>query len=101
MSHAGHNAGVKMTLTIRRGAAQRRALRSCATAAGKTELRVVGGLPAIQLRAKSTLGERAGRFLGQLDFDPALLDRDPWRAHLRQMNSTPHRIGFRPTRKPH
>jgi hypothetical protein len=30
-----------------------------------------------------------------------LLDRDPWRAHLRQMNSTPHRIGFRPTRKPH
>jgi len=92
---------MKKAPTIRRGAAQRRALRSCATAAGKTESKVVGGLPAIQLRAKSTLGERAGRFLGQLDFDPASLDRDSWRAHLRRMNCSRDRIGFRLTRKPY
>jgi len=73
LSHAGHTAGVKKTLTIRRGAAQRKALHSCATAAGKTESKVVCGLPAIQLRANGTLGERAGRHLGQLDFADATL----------------------------
>jgi hypothetical protein len=76
---------MKKALTIRLGAAQRKALRSCATATGKTESNVVRELFAIQLRAKVILGERAGHYLGQLDFEPASLDRDPWRAHLRRM----------------
>ena len=75
------------TLTIRLPAAQRKALRARAAATGQTESELVRTLIDLQLRAKGTLGERAGRYLGELDFEPASLDRDPWRAHLRRMNS--------------
>jgi plasmid stability protein len=77
------------TLTIRLPAAQCKALRARAAAAGRTESALVRELIDLQLRAKGTLGERAGRYLGRLDFEPASLDRDPWRAHLRRMNSRP------------
>jgi plasmid stability protein len=77
------------TLTIRLPAAQRRALRARAAAAGRTESALVRELIDLQLRTKGTLGERAGRYLGRLDFEPASLDRDPWRAHLRRINSRP------------
>ena len=85
---------MKKTLTIRLFAAQRKALRARATAAGKTESELVRELLDTQLRAKGTLGERAGRYLGRLDFAPASLVSDPWRAHLCQMNSRarPHRF---------
>jgi hypothetical protein len=43
----------------------------------------------LPLRATGTLGERAGKHLGCLDFAPAALDRDPWRAHLRTANVRP------------
>ncbi|OHE89320.1 MAG: hypothetical protein A3G75_00665 [Verrucomicrobia bacterium RIFCSPLOWO2_12_FULL_64_8] len=75
------------TLTIRLPAAQRQALRVRAAATGKTESELVRELLDVQLRAKSTLGERAGRYFGRLEFEPASLDRDPWRAHLRRMNA--------------
>ena len=77
------------TLTIRLGAGQRKALRARAASTGKTESDIVRELIDGQLQAKGTLGERAGRHLGRLDFAPAGLDRDPWRAHLRKMNSRP------------
>jgi hypothetical protein len=74
------------TLTIRLPATQRKALRARAAATGKTESELVRELLDVQLRTKGTLGERVGRYLGRLDFEPASLDRDPWRAHLRRMN---------------
>ena len=77
------------TLTIRLPAAQRKALRARAAAIGRTESELVRELINLQLRAKGTLGERAGHYLGRLDFEPAALDRDPWRVHLRRMNSRP------------
>ena len=77
------------TLTIRLGTAQRKALRARATSEGKTESDVVRELIDVQLRAKGTLGERAGKHLGSLDFAPAALDHDPWRAHLRKANVRP------------
>lgn len=87
LSYAGHLAGVTETLTIRLPAAQRKALRARAAATGRTESELVRELLDVQLRAKGTLGERAGRYLGRLEFEPASLDRDPWRAHLRRMNA--------------
>ena len=77
------------TLTIRLSSAQRKALRARATAEGKTESDVVREFIDGQLRARGTLGERAGRYLGRLDFAPAALDRDPWRAQLRKANVRP------------
>lgn len=77
------------TLTIRLGAAQRKALRARAAAEGKTESDVVRELIDVQLRAQGTLGERAGKYLGRLDFPPATLDSDPWRAKLRKANVRP------------
>lgn len=75
------------TLTIRLGSVQRKALRARAAADGKTESDVVREFIDVQLRAKGTLGERAGHHLGRLDFAPAALDGDPWRAHLRRANT--------------
>jgi len=75
------------TLTIRLDVKQRKALRARAAAAGKTESEIVRDLIEGQLQKRGTLGERAGRYLGHLDFEPASLDRDPWRAHLRRMNA--------------
>ncbi len=77
------------TLTIRLPAAQRKALRARAAANGKTESELVRDLIAGQLQKKGPLSERAGRHLGRLDFAPAGLDGDPWRAHLRKMNARP------------
>jgi plasmid stability protein len=77
------------TLTIRLPAAQRKALRARAAAAGRTESDLVRELIAGQLQEKGTLGERAGRHLGRLNFAPAAQDGDPWRAHLRRMNTRP------------
>lgn len=77
------------TLTIRLPVAQRKALRARAAATGKTESALVRELIAGQLQRKGTLGERAGRHFGRLDFAPAPGDGDPWRAHLRRMNSRP------------
>ncbi len=74
------------TLTIRLPAAQRKALRARATATGKTESELVREMIAGQMQRAGTLGERAGRHFGRLDFAPATLDRDPWRAHLRRIN---------------
>ena len=74
------------TLTIRLPAAQRNALRARAAATGKTESELVRKFIDEQLRRKGKVGERAGRYFGRLDFAPFSLDRDPWRAHLRQMN---------------
>ena len=42
-----------------------------------------------ELRGRGTLGERAGKYLGRLDFAPDSVDRDPWRAHFRRMNTRP------------
>jgi hypothetical protein len=75
------------TLTIRLPAVQRKALRARAAATGKTESELVRELISGQLLKQGTVGERAGRHFGRLDFAPASLDRDPWRAHLRRMNS--------------
>jgi hypothetical protein len=77
------------TLTIRLPAQQRKALRARAAATGKTESELVRDLIAGQLQKKGSLNERAGRHLGRLDFAPAGLDGDPWRAHLRKMNTRP------------
>ena len=77
------------TLTIRLPAAQRKALRARAAATGKTESELVRRLIDEQLRRQGTVGERAGRYFGRLDFAPSSLDRDPWRAHLRRMNFRP------------
>jgi plasmid stability protein len=77
------------TLTIRLPAAQRKALRARAAAAGRTESALVRELIDRQLHAKGPLGERAGRYLGRLDFEPNSQDRDLWRARLRRMNSRP------------
>jgi plasmid stability protein len=74
------------TLTIRLPAAQRRLLRVRAVATGKTESQVVRDLLDAQLAARGTIGERAGRFLGQIAIEPAERDRDPWRAHLQRAN---------------
>lgn len=74
------------TLTIRLPATQRKALRARAAATGKTESDLVRELIDVWLRAKGTLGERAGRYFGRLDFDPVSLDADPWRARLRRRN---------------
>ena len=75
------------TLTIRIPAPQRKALRARAAATGKTESELVRDLITGQLQRKGTLGERAGQHFGRLDFAPASLDRDPWRAHLRRSNT--------------
>lgn len=56
------------TLTIRLGAAQRKALRARAAAAGKTESDIVRKLIDGQLQAKGKLGERAGKYFGRIDF---------------------------------
>ena len=77
------------TLSIRLGTAQREALRARATAGRKTESDVVRELIDVQLRTRGTLGERAGKYLGRLDFAPAALDSDPWRAQLRKANVRP------------
>ncbi|MFI5337049.1 MAG: hypothetical protein ACHQ5A_09720 [Opitutales bacterium] len=75
------------TLTIRLHTGHRQALRARAAATGKTESEVIRDLIEGQLKRKGTLSERAGRHLGALDFEPVALDRDPWRAHLRRMNT--------------
>jgi plasmid stability protein len=75
------------TLTIRLPTAQRQALRARAAATGRTESELVRELIAGQLQRKGTVGERAGRHLGRLNFEPAARDDDPWRAHLRRMNA--------------
>jgi plasmid stability protein len=77
------------TLTIRLPAAQRRNLRARAAAAGKTESEVVREMLDQHLQAKAPLRERAGRFIGQLDFDPAASTPDAWRSHLQRMNTRP------------
>jgi hypothetical protein len=77
------------TLTIRLPAAQRRALRARAAATGQTESGLVRALIAGQLGAGKTLRERAGHQLGRLDFSPSTLEGNPWRAHMRKMNSRP------------
>ncbi len=77
------------TLTIRLDAAQRQALRARAAAMGQTESEVVRNLIAGQLQRNGTVGERAGRHFGRLDFAPASGDGDPWRAHLRRANTRP------------
>jgi hypothetical protein len=89
LSYNDQIAGMTETLTIRLPATQRKALRARAAATGRTESELVRELIDLQLRAKGNLGERAGRYLGRRDFEPAALDRDPWRAHLRRMNSRP------------
>ena len=75
------------TLTIRLELGQRQALRARAATLGKTESEVIRDLIAGQLQREGTLRERAGRHLGALDFNPAAPDCDPWRAHLRRMNT--------------
>ena len=75
------------TLTIRLPASQRKALRARAAATGKTESELVREFIEGQLQRKGTVGERAGRHLGRLDFAPASGDGDPWRAHLRRANT--------------
>lgn len=77
------------TLTIRLDAGHRKALRARAAAIGKTESEIVRDLIEGQLQHKGTVGERAGRHFGRLDFAPESGDVDPWRAHLRRMNSRP------------
>lgn len=74
------------SLTIRLPLPQRRLLRAHAAASGKTESELVRDLIAARLGPGSTVAERAGRYFGRLDFDPAGLDADPWRAHLRRSN---------------
>lgn len=74
------------SLTIRLPARQRKALRARAAATGKTESELVRDLIAGQLLGHGTLGERAGRHFGRLDFPPTALDSDPWRAQLRKAN---------------
>jgi plasmid stability protein len=75
------------TLTIRLPAAQRKALRARAAATGKSESELVRELLDVKLRGRGSLSERAGQYLGRLDFEPEILDRDPWRARLRQTNA--------------
>ena len=87
LSYATQPADVTETLTIRLPAAQRKALRARAAATGKSESELVRELIDTKLRPKGSLGERAGHYLGRLDFDPGTPDRDPWRAHLRRTNS--------------
>ena len=77
------------TLTIRLPVAQRKALRARAVAAGKTESALVRELIAGQMAQRGSVGERAGRHLGGLDFAPASVKDDPWRAHLCRMNRRP------------
>lgn len=77
------------TLTIRLPAAQRRALRARAAATGKTESQLVRDLIGVQLQARGTVGERAGKYFGRLDFAPGSPEGDSWREHLRRMNSRP------------
>jgi plasmid stability protein len=77
------------TLTIRLPAEQRRALRARAAATGKSESQVVRDLLETQLSGTETVGERAGRFFGKVEIDPADADRDPWRLHLRRANTRP------------
>ena len=59
------------TLTIRLPIALRQALRARAAATGKTESELVRELIAGHLQRKGTVGERAGRHFGRLDFAPA------------------------------
>ncbi len=75
------------TLTIRLPGTQRKALRARAAATGKTESELVRELIEGQLQHRGTVGERAGRHFGKLDFAPASVDTDPWRAHLRRTNT--------------
>ena len=75
------------TLTIRLPSGQRKALRARAATTGKTESELVRELLEAKLGGQGTVGERAGRYLGRLDFEPGSVERDPWRAHLRRMNS--------------
>jgi len=74
------------TLTIRLPAAHRRILRARADATGKTESQVVRDLLETHLAARGTIAERAGRFFGRLEIEPAERDRDAWRAHLHRAN---------------
>lgn len=74
------------TLTIRLPSAQRKALRARSAATGRSESEIVRDLIARQLQEKDTLGERAGRHFGRLDFTPAPADGDAWRAHLLRAN---------------
>lgn len=74
------------TLTIRLPAAQRKALRARAAATGRTESELVRELIQGQLVGKGTLAERAGHYFGRLDLDPASVEGDPWRSHLKQSN---------------
>lgn len=80
-------AGMSETLTIRLPAAHRKALRARAAALGRTESELVRELIAGQLLRPGTVGERAGRHLGRLDFTPASQGKDPWREHLLRMNN--------------
>ena len=75
------------TLTIRLPAAHRKALRARAAASGRTESELVRELIAGQLLRPGTVGERAGRHLGRLDFAPVPQGKDPWREHLLRMNT--------------
>jgi len=74
------------SLTIRLSAAQRKALRARAAAAGKTESEIVRDAVDRELRAKRPLGERIGKYLGCLDVDPGAAGGDAWRDHIRRMN---------------
>ncbi len=74
------------SLTIRLSAAQRRALRARAAAAGKTESEIVREMLDRDLRTAGTLGERIGKYLGCLNVSPAAKDRDAWREHIRRNN---------------
>jgi hypothetical protein len=40
-----------------------------------------------QMQKRGTVGERAGSYLGRLDFAPGSGDSDPWRTHLRRTNT--------------
>jgi hypothetical protein len=80
---------VTETLTIRLDRRQRQALRARAMAEGRTESDIVRELLDRQLNAAGSVGTRAARHIGRLDFDTATAERDPWRAHLRRANVRP------------
>lgn len=74
------------TLTVRLSPSQRKALRARATATGKTESEIVRAAVDRELKSMGPLGERIGKYIGSLDVDPKVQDRDSWRAHLRRAN---------------
>ena len=71
------------TLTIRTDETLRRALRSRATALGKTVSALVREILEEAL-AEQSVAARAGHLKGRLDLTPS--DEDPWRRTLRERN---------------